>query len=82
MVAHMFLPHLKRNARASMAMRKGFTFPSKAVSSRDTMQAPMVAINQPVLKSTTSFTDPTVCRTKFGQLAWSRIAFGVKAGVF
>ncbi|MEK7235011.1 MAG: hypothetical protein AAB242_00215 [Nitrospirota bacterium] len=37
-----------------MAMRKGFKFPSKAVSSRDTMQAPVVAINQPVLKSTTN----------------------------
>ena len=52
--AHMFLPHLKRNARASMAMRQGFTFSSKAVSSRDTMQAPVVAINQTVLKSTTN----------------------------
>ena len=52
--AHMFLPHLKRNARASMAMRQGFKFRSKAVSSRDTMQAPVVAINQPVLKSTTN----------------------------
>jgi hypothetical protein len=50
----MFLPHLKRNARASMAMRQGFSFPSKAVSSHDTMQVPVVAINQPVLKSTTS----------------------------
>ena len=78
----MFLPHLKRNARASMTMRQGFTFPSKAVSSHDTMQAPVVAINQTVLKSTTSFTDPTVYLTKFGQLPWRRIAFGVKAGVF
>jgi hypothetical protein len=50
----MFLPHLKRNARASMAMRQGFKFASKAVSSYDTMQAPVVAINQPVLKSTTN----------------------------
>ena len=54
----MFLPHLKRNARASVAMRQGFTFPSKAVSSRDTMQALVVAINQPVLKSTTSYYRP------------------------
>ena len=78
----MFVLYLKRNARASMAMQQGIKFPGKAAFSRDTMQALVVAINQPVLKSTTSFTDPTVCRTKFGQLSWSRIAFEVKAGVF
>ena len=50
----MFVLYLKRNARASMAMQQGFKFPGKAVFSRDTMQAPVVAINQPVLKSTTN----------------------------
>jgi hypothetical protein len=56
----MFLPHLKRNARARMTMRQGFKFASKAVSSHDTMQAPVVAIHQHVLKSTTSFTGGTL----------------------
>jgi len=56
----MFSPHLKRNVRASVAVRQGFTFPSKVLSFRDTMQAPVVAINQTVLKSTTTFTGSTV----------------------
>jgi len=46
------VPH-KRNAYASMAMRQGLKFPCKALSLRDTMQVPLVAIHQPVLKSTT-----------------------------
>jgi stress-induced morphogen len=43
-----------RNARASMAMRQWPKFPSKEVSCRDETQEDMVAIHQPVLKSTTS----------------------------
>ena len=41
-------------------MRQGFKFASKAVSSHDTMQAPVVAIHQHVLKSTTSFRVRTI----------------------
>jgi len=37
-----------------MAMRQWPKFPSKEVSCRDETQADMVAIHQPVLKSTTS----------------------------
>ena len=52
--AHVFLSHLKRNARASIAIRQWFKFPSKAVSCRDATQATVVAIHQSMLKSTTS----------------------------
>jgi len=44
---------LKRNARASTAMWQGLKFSCKALSLRATMQVPLVAIHQPVLKSTT-----------------------------
>ncbi|HSQ52784.1 MAG TPA: hypothetical protein VLL94_16165 [Nitrospiraceae bacterium] len=37
-----------------MAMRQGLKFPCKALSLRDMVQVPVVAIHQPVLKSTTS----------------------------
>ncbi|HJS66999.1 MAG TPA: hypothetical protein VJ760_06690 [Nitrospiraceae bacterium] len=37
-----------------MAMRQGLKFPCKAVSLRHMMWAPVVAIHQLVLKSTTS----------------------------
>jgi hypothetical protein len=43
-----------RNARASMAMRQWPKFPRKEASCRDETQEDLVAIHQPVLKSTTS----------------------------
>jgi len=60
MVGSPVLVPLKRNARASMAMRQGLRFPCKTSSLRDTMQALVVAIHQPVLKST----------TRLGSLLW------------
>jgi hypothetical protein len=50
----MFLSHLKRNARASMAIRQWLKFPSKEVPCRDARPASLVAIHQHVLKPTTS----------------------------
>ena len=47
------MSQVKRNARASMAMRQWLMFSSKEVSCRDKTQEDMVAIHQPVLISTT-----------------------------
>ena len=52
--AHMFLPHLKRKARAIMDMRQWLKFSSEVASCRDATRADVVAIHQHVLKSTTS----------------------------
>jgi hypothetical protein len=49
-----FLAHLKRNARARVVMQQWLKFLSKEVSCRDETQEDMVAIHQPVLKSTTN----------------------------
>ena len=50
----MFLPHLKRKARAIMDMRQWLKFSSEVASCRDATRADVVAIHQHVLKSTTS----------------------------
>jgi hypothetical protein len=54
MAAHVSLPWLKRNVRASMVMRQWLTFLNKEKSCRDVTQAHLVAIHHHVLKSTTS----------------------------
>ena len=54
MAAHVSLPCLTRNVRASMAMRQWLTFPSKEMLCCDVTQAHVVAIHHHVLKSTTS----------------------------
>jgi hypothetical protein len=45
---------VKRKARAIMDMRQWLKFSSKVASCRDATRADVVAIHQPVLKSTTS----------------------------
>jgi hypothetical protein len=50
----MFLPHVKSNACASMALRKQFRFHCKEESLCEVAQVSVVDIHHHVLKSTTS----------------------------
>jgi hypothetical protein len=52
--AYLFLSHVKRNARASMAIQKGFGFPCKEESNGQVAHSYVVDIHHHVLKSTTS----------------------------
>jgi hypothetical protein len=65
-----FLSHLKRNACASTVIRQWPKFPSKEVSCRDETQEDMVAIHQPVLKSTTSATGWFIWFVWFVSFIW------------
>ena len=53
-LAHVFLSHLERNERASMAIRKRFGFSCKEESYGQMTYAEVVVIHHDVLKSTTS----------------------------
>jgi hypothetical protein len=48
--AHLFMSHLKRNARASMAMLARFRFPRKEGYSGKLVQVGVADIHQHVLK--------------------------------
>jgi hypothetical protein len=89
---------VKRKARAIMDMRQWLKFSSKVASCRDATRADVVAIHQHVLKSTTRaglvalvYLVCFVCVVEQNKPEnpdepdrpdRSRIAFGLKAGVF